>query len=658
MNDQGAAGGHITQPQHTRSESQNETAPAERLTETRTTTSTESDDQLQHPRSESDRSQSSASVSSVSSSPSSIAQNVSIAARQLPSTTIPEPRSHLFHPPRPLEPPVTKATLSELDVAKIIHNPKLRHDINFDPELHFRPNLDGEKGRRKQEKANQFWTSLRDQLSLFVVDREAFRQENPSGEDWCLPILLRSVKEIIQTLVPQRDRDFLNEGFNVELLMQQFNRGIADLEKVASWLSGVLKLHCAPMRDEWVDEMYNELSNGNRNNDMGELVKGMRSLLSVLEAMKLDVANHQIRCLRPMLIEDTVHFEQRFFYKKIQGNRLDINGARLWYCEAVRAFSGNAQNTRVFGETAPFFEALAKLILPSTAKETIPNTFLFDEERIVKLRSDMLDAINMEVCMRLYEDLERVSRVHSVTPSFAARTSVPSYVADDEGSVRSNRNSGDFNFFNAPTSRPSSLALSACGSADSSPRSSGYIVLQPPTSADTAESTTAKANTVYDSLVALLNTAPQNQRPHQRWQGLVPSIAIQIFRYTNAPQDFLPQFESKLAQHLAELNSELYQTVEAYFYSKVMADLGRRVKDFKELSGVALFSVATGGRLGGSAPGRSWEESCEMDTGGETRDEGAVEDMAIRLAHLGLLHWRVWSEMAYLGRMDQMEIDC
>lgn len=662
MNDQGAAGGHITQPQHTRSESQNETAPAERLADTRSTASTESDEQLQHPRSESEGGQSSNSAApSVASSPGAVSQNTVIQGRQTSFQIFtPEPKAVVFHPPRPLEPPVTKATLSELDVTKIIHNPKLRHDINFDPELHFRPNLDGEKGRRKQEKANQFWTTLRDQLILFVVDRDTFRQQNPTGDDWCLPILLRAVKDIIQTLVPQRDRDFLNEGFNVELLMQQFNRGIADLEKVASWLSGVLKLHCAPMRDEWVDDMYSELSNGNRNNDMDELVKGMRSLLSVLEAMKLDVANHQIRCLRPMLIEDTVHFEQRFFYKKIQGNKLDVSGARRWYSEAVRSYSGKPHHTRVFGETAHFFEAMSKLILPSTAKETIPNTFLFDEERIVKLRSDMLDAINLEVCMRLYDDLERVSRVHSVTTSFPAPTSVPAYVMDEDTPTHSNRNSGDFSFINTPSSRPSSLALSACGSADSSPRSSGYIVLQPLTPADNPESTAAKANTVYDSLVALLNTAPQNQRPHQRWQGLVPSIAIQIFRFTNAPQDFLPRFEAKLAQHLAEMNSDLYQAVEAHFHSKVMAELSRRVQEFKELSGVALFSVATGGRLGGATSGRSWEDGCEMEgleSGPEATQDNAVDDMAVRLAHLGLLHWRVWSEMAYLGRMDEMEIE-
>lgn len=219
--------------------------------------------------------------------------------------------------------------LSELDVTNLINHPKLRYDINFTPELYLHPNFDGEKGRRKQEKANHFWTMLRNQLMTFIGNRVASRRQYPNASDWCLPILLRAVKEIIQTLVPQQDRDFFNEGFNVDLLMQQLDRGTTDLEKVASWLSGILKLHCAPMRDKWVDEMYKELSNGNRNNDVDDLVKGMQSLLNVLEAMKLDVANHQVRCLRPILIEDTVHFEQRFFYQNIQGHRLDISGARL-----------------------------------------------------------------------------------------------------------------------------------------------------------------------------------------------------------------------------------------------------------------------------------------------------------------------------------------
>jgi hypothetical protein len=185
-----------------------------------------------------------------------------------------------------VEPPVTKGTLSELDVNKIVNNPKLRHDINFDPDLHFRPNLDGEKGRKKTQRATDFWDTMRTQLGLYLVRREEFERELGDSE-WCLPATLRAIRGILETLVPQRDRASVEETFNVDLLMQQFRKGVADLVRLANWLSQLLKCHCAPMRDNWVDEMVTQLSDGDRNGDVNLLVAGMQNLLGVLEAMKL-----------------------------------------------------------------------------------------------------------------------------------------------------------------------------------------------------------------------------------------------------------------------------------------------------------------------------------------------------------------------------------
>jgi hypothetical protein len=185
-----------------------------------------------------------------------------------------------------LEPPVTKTTLSELDVNKIVHNPKLRHDINFDPDLHFRPNLDGEKGRRKAQKADNFWETMRIQLQEYLVNREQF-EKDLGGAEWSLPATLKAIRGILETLVPQRDRSSVEETFNVDLLMQQFRKGVADLRKLAEWLSALLKCHCAPMRDTWVDGMVDEISTGDRDKNVAMLVLGMRNLLGVLEAMKL-----------------------------------------------------------------------------------------------------------------------------------------------------------------------------------------------------------------------------------------------------------------------------------------------------------------------------------------------------------------------------------
>ncbi|KAI3552669.1 T-complex protein 11, partial [Colletotrichum filicis] len=555
--------------------------------------------------------------------------------------TVPEVKASAPRISRPIEPPVTKVTLSELDVCKIMHNPKLRHDINFDPELHFRPNLDGDKGKRKQHKADLFWNTLQEQLIQFVSEPESFFSAHGQDDDWCLPSLLKAVKEIIQTLVPQRDRVYLDEGLNVDLLMQQFYRGIADLEKLALWLSRVLKSHCAPMRDEWVDQMYTQLSNGNRTNNVDELVKGMKSLLSVLEAMKLDVANHQIRCLRPILIEGTIPFERKFFEKKIQGSKLDVTQANAWYRDAEQRYAASVSPIAAhsFGEMSVFFEAISRLVLPSVSEKALPNTFIFEEERFGKLRADMLDAINLEVCMRMYDDLERVGRLNA--PLFASSFSQ----FDDEPRSRPLSMTPDFNF-NTPPSRPSSLAFSSGDSATSSPRSS--LILPPQPTSDPTESL-AKARDVYNSLVALLHTSPPPRRHESRWEAIAPSLALQIFRFTNAPADMLPVFESKLASHVCDINSPLFQEVEAHFHHRLLMELQKRVREFRGLTGVGLFTVATGGRAQGSGRsiGSPDREGSVSDSNRENRDDGGIEDMATRLAHLGILHWRVFAGLAY-----------
>ena len=593
--------------------------------------------------------------------------------------------SRTFSRSKPLEPPVTKGTLSELDVTKIIHNPKLRHDINFDPELHFRPNTDGEKGRRKQQKASLFWKALGEQLTMFIVNRDEFMSRYGNGEEWCLPLLLKSVKEIIQTLVPSKDRAYLDEGLNVNLIMQQFSKGMADLEKLASWLSGVLKSHCAPMRDEWVEEMHSQLTTGNRNNDIDLLVGGMRNLLSVLEAMKLDVANHQIRCLRPILIEDTIHFEQRFFLKKIRDGKLDPMPANDWYEDMVTRYApatSSSASNQAFGEMSVFMEAISRMVLPSHP-EAFPDTFVFDEERLLKLRSDMLDAINLEICMRVCDEYR--SSVH-------AKRSVPAYTPNFLGSSEDEAST---------SSRPTSMIFgSASGSPHSSPRSS-LILISPPPSPDPTSlgedrraTRSTRTQDLYGSLVALLqgsssssSSGPSGAISGQlRWQVIRDSLALEVFRHSGAPNEALLHFEDKLAAHLCEPRSPLFQSVERDLHRRLMAELRPRVREFRGLTSVGLFSAATGGRLNG--PGRTWtsggpsqpqnqhqhqyrqhsqregiqprelllhqqRDRADSDSSrSDAREEAGIDDIATRLGHLATLHWRVWAQLVYLRDFD------
>ncbi|XP_044724599.1 t-complex protein 11 domain-containing protein [Hirsutella rhossiliensis] len=332
----------------------------------------------------------------------------------------------------------------------------------------------------------------------------------------------------------------------------------------------------------------------------------------------------------------------------MQSKKVDVSGAKQWYNDADRRYSpGIGNTTQTFGDMGVFFEALTHLVLPSTAEKRVPSTFLFDEERIMKLKSDMLDAVNLEVCMRMYEDLERVGR-------FSSRMFGASRAVDEDTLNRSM--SPEFNF-NSPisTSRPSSLVFSTSGSASSSPRSS--FVMPSYVAPETSEPRT-RTRDVYSTLVALLQSATPTSRPYARWQELAPAMALQIFRYTNAPSEMLAAFEEKLMDNVCNANTQLYLEVEQSFHSRLMAELGSRVREFKALSGVSLFAVATGGRV---QSGGSLQSGRERDMEGSPREgqeEGGLEDMAVRLAHLGVLHWRVWAQLVYLSDADDdMSLD-
>jgi hypothetical protein len=591
-----------------------------------------------------------------------------------------------------VEPPVTKGTLSELDVNKIVNNPKLRHDINFDPDLHFRPNLDGEKGRRKTQRANEFWDTMRAQLRNYIIHRDQFEKELGDGE-WCLPVTLKAIRGILETLVPQRDRASVEETFNVELLMQQFRKGVADLERLAMWLSQLLKCHCAPMRDNWVDEMVSQLSNGDRNADVTLLVAGMQNLLGVLEAMKLvsfpqkikyrpifltfipkDVANHQIRCLRPLLIEDTVHFEQKFFMKKIALGRVDIAGAHAWFRRASSLPdvppSDGTLPSQGNGNTWDFMKALVNLTLPSKSSEMVPHTFLFDEERLIKLRSDMLDLINLEICMYLFRNLDAQCRLQEAhysapedTPTTSAVTSRPASPADEI--MLSSATIPEPHHFAA--CRPKHLSQErghfirtipgkqvwvprvedghVVSSASSSPRSSPSSTAStpdtfPPTPLYLSQPLVDSASQVRAALLAILSSSNTNDK----WTALAPSLGLQILRSTSAPLTHLPQFESRLAFHLSNSRSRVYQDAETRVLSQLVPILQNLVETYTPLTSLQIFEAATAPRLLPGAPAAQ---------GSGSKEE--ISEIATRIAHIGILHWRVWAPLAYLVDPDAEE---
>ena len=197
-------------------------------------------------------------------------------------------------------PPVTLGTLRELDLSEIYRNPKLRHDVVFDAQLHFRPNLDGSRGRRKREQAETYWKFVLDECDMLLANVRSRPPPPPPpppppqsqaarvpGVVAKLPALFKTMRDILSTLVPKGDRDEVEAVLDHALLMQQLEHGVLDFKKLAQWLARVLKAHCAPMRDHWVEQMVACVTDGVDNRKTSSLVEGLKMVFGILEAMKL-----------------------------------------------------------------------------------------------------------------------------------------------------------------------------------------------------------------------------------------------------------------------------------------------------------------------------------------------------------------------------------
>jgi hypothetical protein len=189
-------------------------------------------------------------------------------------------------------PPVTKSTLSELDLNWIMHNVSLRVDVNYDHDLHFMP-IQGPSGEQKRQDAKEYWLALATELQIYqhnLTDCDSCRHMEgraPVTFKRRLPIMFETLRELLETLVPDRDHPKIVENLDTALLMQQVEKGVLDIVRLSQWIADLLKSHCAPMRDESADEMASKIEEGSTKSDMDLIVDGLEKLFSFLEAMKL-----------------------------------------------------------------------------------------------------------------------------------------------------------------------------------------------------------------------------------------------------------------------------------------------------------------------------------------------------------------------------------
>ncbi|KAI4266560.1 MAG: hypothetical protein L6R38_008667 [Xanthoria sp. 2 TBL-2021] len=293
-----------------------------------------------------------------------------------------------------LEPPITKESLSELDLNKIVNDNRLRHDINFEHEIIFRPNTHARQGAQKKREDDAYFEALAIEFDHYIKHqkaplppssqpdhkRSAALPSTPSSHKFPrrVPPMIIAIREVIQTLVPTAKWQTVDDHFDPDLRMQELEHGICNIAGLFDWTGQLLLCSCSPMRDDMVTAMVAKSQQAVASQNAHQLVDSIRDLFGVLETMKLDVANHQIRYLRLYLLEESVQFEQNQILDRIAAG-WSIFHERCWF---ERTYSRPESQDRflMFKE-----KVVEKIVTPMA---TFPLTLAPDHERLKHLQHD------------------------------------------------------------------------------------------------------------------------------------------------------------------------------------------------------------------------------------------------------------------------------
>ncbi|KAG6814260.1 hypothetical protein H0H92_015375 [Tricholoma furcatifolium] len=285
--------------------------------------------------------------------------------------------TNLIHIPS-LQPPVNRQTLKELDLDVILRNPQLRHDLLFDPGLQFRPTC----SRRKRSMCERYWAAVIQEIEsgctcvsfdsrgkphavicacaqvpqppphavvAYSSSMDILTLRMPSRIHGLLKEFLEVLLLVIQplsnvsgiyvnpnTFKAQMEEhaaqaDYVRSIFDSALIERELKHELFEPSGLFAAIGGILKGHCAPMRDRAVEAMV-QAARSCAPGGIGrkcDALSAVRMCLEILELMKLDIANHQLQTLRPFLMRTSGQFELKAF-KNRKGSHCSLRLTREW----------------------------------------------------------------------------------------------------------------------------------------------------------------------------------------------------------------------------------------------------------------------------------------------------------------------------------------
>ncbi|XP_015424483.1 PREDICTED: T-complex protein 11-like protein 1 isoform X2 [Myotis davidii] len=260
----------------------------------------------------------------------------------------------------------------------------LAHEIVVNGDFQIKPVELPEDSLEKKVKEivhKAFWDCLSVQLS-----------EDPPTYDHAVKLLGEIKETLLSFLLPghTRLRNQITEVLDLDLIKQEAENGALDISKLVEFIIGMMGTLCAPARDEEVKKLK----------DIKEIVPLFRAIFSVLDLMKVDMANFAVSSIRPHLMQQSVEYERKKFQELLEKQPNSLDFVTQWLGEAADDLmhqtyknalpaGGGAAGSGDSPTPSPVAvqnHAYLKLLKWDHLQQPFPETVLMDQARFQELQ--------------------------------------------------------------------------------------------------------------------------------------------------------------------------------------------------------------------------------------------------------------------------------
>ncbi|XP_029166692.1 T-complex protein 11-like protein 1 isoform X2 [Nylanderia fulva] len=260
-----------------------------------------------------------------------------------------------------------------IKTANGMKNMALAHEIAVDKNFQLQK-LEPEDGsfhrRVKEIMHKAFWNLLAKKLA-----------EDPPDYSHAL-VLLKEIKESLDELVPPQNariKENIREVLDLDLIKQQAEKGVLDFHHYAQYIISVMSKICAPVRDERIKELSQQV----------DIIETFKGVMELLQLMRLDLANFTITMMRPNIIALSVEYEKAKFAEFLKINSNGLQHTERWLLrhfdpeKIASSSSSDANNIRQITHSL-----VTEAYLDLLEWDFNPNaeTLMLDQGRLLELR--------------------------------------------------------------------------------------------------------------------------------------------------------------------------------------------------------------------------------------------------------------------------------